>query len=99
MQQCPRRSSATAVQLALAEFDAADLAGDGLGQLVGELNLARVLVRGGDGPAMLLELDDQGVGALVAGGQDDVGLDELATQRIRLADHRRLGHRWVLDQG
>ena len=59
------------MQFPLAELDAADLAGDGLGQLDGELDFARVLVGRGDGPAVLLELGDQGVGALVAGGEVD----------------------------
>ena len=62
-------------------------------------SISRVLVGGGDGPAVLLELGDQGVGALVAGGEHDVGLDDLAAQRVGLADHRRLGDRRVLDQG
>jgi hypothetical protein len=64
--------------LALAEFDAADLAGDSLGQLGGELDLARVLVGRGDGPAVDLEFADQLRGGVVAGGEDDEGLDELA---------------------
>src|SRR5512132_1078830 len=85
--------------LAFAEFDAADLAGDGLGQLDGELDLAGVLVGRGDGPAVLLELADQVLGALVAGDQHDIGLDQLAALGVGLADHRRLGHRRVLDQG
>jgi hypothetical protein len=55
------RSSAAALYLPLAQLDAADLARDGLGQLGGELDLARVLVGGGDGAAVLLELGDQGV--------------------------------------
>src|SRR4029453_13285767 len=85
--------------LALAELDPADLAGDGLGEVVGELDLAGVLVGGGDGAAVLLELADQVLGALVAGRQHDEGLDQLAALGVGLADHRRLGHRRVLNQG
>src|SRR6266487_4065441 len=84
--------------LALAELDAADLAGDGLGQLGDELDLARVLEGCGDRPAMLLQLADESVGAGVARRQDHERLDDLPALRVGLANDGGLGHGGVLDQ-
>ncbi len=38
------------------------------------------------------------VGLLVAGGEGDVRLDDLAHRRVGESDHAGLGHRGVLDQ-
>ena len=47
---------------------------------------------------MVLELEFQGFAAGDVLAEDDEGLDDLAPQLVRLADHRRLDHRVVLDQ-
>src|SRR5919112_759997 len=60
--------------LALAELDPPDLAAGGLRQLVYELYLARVLVRGGHPPGVVLEVFDQFLARLVVGGEDHVRL-------------------------
>src|SRR4029450_6464153 len=72
----PAPSGAGAL-LPVAQLYPADLSRDGLGEVGGELDLPRVLVGGGDGAAVLLELLDQSRGALVAGGEDDQRLDDL----------------------
>ena len=62
----------------LADQLALDLAADGLGQLVDELDDARVLVRGGRVLDVVLQLLVQLVGGLVAAREHDRGLDDLA---------------------
>src|SRR5207247_11329073 len=79
--------------VAVAEFAAQELAGDRLGQLVEELDLAGVLV---GGHLLAAEGDELlGRGAL-AGAQADVGLDGLAAVSVGHADHGGLADRLVL---
>src|SRR5258708_31944530 len=78
---------------AVAEFAAEQLAGDRLGQLVEELDLAGVLVGG----HLLAAEGDELLGrGRLAGAQADVGLDGLAAVGIRHADHGGLAYRPVL---
>src|SRR5213595_2115533 len=84
--------------LQLTELCAPDLAGNRLRQIGDELDLARVFVGGGHGLDVLLQVDDEGGARRVAGRQDDERLDDLAAERIGLADDGRLLHRRVLDE-
>src|SRR6266540_7078423 len=59
-----------------AELHPADLPAHGLRELRHELDLARVLVRGGDALAVFLELTDQVRAGLVARRQDHVRSEE-----------------------
>src|SRR5512132_386658 len=83
----------------LAQLRAADLAGKGLGQVVHELDLARVGVGREPLADMPLELAGQLVAGLGAGDQPDERLDHVAALGVGAGHHRRLGHRRVLQQG
>src|SRR4051794_29417985 len=76
---------------ALAQLDTADLATDRLGQLADELDLARVFVGRGLLAHERLQLGRQCLRRLVAGRENDEGLDDLAANLIGVADDRRLG--------
>src|SRR4051794_30391377 len=85
---CIRGSSAQNARssntpLAFAELDAADLARQRLGQLVDELDDARIRVRGvalaDEGRDLLAQL----VGGLVAGRDHDEGLDDHPAPLVR----------------
>src|SRR5918992_4896828 len=83
----------------VAQLRAADLAGEGLGQVVDELELARVGVGRQPLADVPLELADQLLTRLGAGDQPDEGLDDVAALGVGAGHHRRLGHRRVLQQG
>ena len=85
--------------LALAQLDPADLAGQGLREVVDELDLARVRVRGQARAHVRLDLLDQLVGALVALGEHDERLDHAAAALVGRGDRRRLLDRRVLEAG
>ena len=67
----------------LADFTAADLAADRLGQFVDKLDYPRVFVGGRDLLDVVLQFMDQGRGRLKTLGQHDCSLDNLAAHRIR----------------
>ena len=81
----------------LAQFDAADLAGDGLGQ-VGEFEAADALVRRETGVQVLEDRQRGFRRAVGAGGQRDVGLGHRETDRIGGGHHGGFGDGGVLDQ-
>src|SRR5579885_3753073 len=66
------------LSLHLAQFDAANLAGDRLGQAVHTLDLAWILVGGRDALHMLLQLACQFGRGSIARGQDDEGFHDFA---------------------
>src|SRR6266540_2419680 len=72
------------LDLAFAEFDAADLAGDGLGQLGDELDLARVLEGGGHPLAVVLQLPDEFVRRGMTRCEDHERLHDLPPVRSGL---------------
>src|SRR3954449_7908514 len=86
------------LHLRLAQLDAADLAGQRLGELVDELDLARVGV--GRQPAAHegLDLVDELVRALLALGEHDEGLDDVPAALVGRGDRGRLRHAGVLEQ-
>src|SRR4051794_18551750 len=86
------------LHLRLAQLDAADLAGQRLGALADELDLARVGV--GRQPAAHegLDLVDELVRALLALGEHDEGLDDVPTALVGRGDRGRLRHAGVLEQ-
>ena len=77
---------------------APDLAARRLGQLGGELDDARVLVRRGLGLDVVLQLARERVGGRVAVAQHDDGAHHGAALVVGGGDHRGLGHRGVLDE-
>src|SRR5437879_4329828 len=85
--------------LHVAQLGAPDLAADRLRQVGDELDLARVLVRSGHRLDVLLQLAGERLRRKVPGRQHHERLDDLAAERVRLADDGRLGDRGVLDQG
>src|SRR4029453_12119982 len=93
--QAPGSTSA----VGLAQLGAADLAGQGLGQVVDELDLARVGVGRQALADVPLELAGQLVAGRRAGDQADEGLDDVAALGVGAGHHGRLGHRRVLEQG
>src|SRR5579884_3656896 len=78
---------------ALAQFYSTDLAGDRLGQTVHKLDLAWILVGGGDALHMLLQFACQLGRGGVAGSQDDEGFDDLATHLVGAGNDSGLGDR------
>src|SRR4029450_9734780 len=75
----------------LAQLGAADLAGEGLGQVVDELDLARVGVGREALADVALELAGQLVARLGAGHQADERLDDVAALGVGGGPHRRTG--------
>src|SRR4029453_632607 len=83
----------------LAQLGTADLAGEGLGQVVDELDLARVGVGGQALADVPLELAGQLVARLGARDQADEGLDDMPALGGGAAPHPRPGPPRVLEQG
>src|SRR5512137_155329 len=81
-----------------AQLHAPDLPRDGLRQ-VRELDAAYPLVRGEAPPDELEDVARQLPGGLRPGLEDEEGLGHVALHRVGARDHRRLGHRPVLDEG
>src|ERR687898_117990 len=81
--------------LALPQLDAPDLADRGLGELFYELDLARVLVRGGLALAVVLYLPDQLLARLVVGGEDYERLDQVPPLFVGHSHYGALGDRRV----
>src|SRR5918997_2309787 len=81
--------------LALPQLDAPDLAARGLGELFYELDLARVLVRGGLALAVVLYLPDQVLAWLVVGGEDHERLDQVPPLFVGHSHYGALGDRRV----
>ena len=82
----------------LPDVHAFDLAADGLGQFLDELDYTGVLVRGGVVLGVHLELLLQFVGGLVAVPEDDRRLDELSPDGVRDTGDRALEDRGVLQE-
>src|SRR3954453_18294672 len=94
-----RRLLLRRLHLALAQLDPADLAGEGLRQVVEELDLARVGVRRQPVADVALDGLDELVGRLVAVGEHDERLDDVAANLVGRGDGRRLLDRRVLEAG
>src|SRR4051812_27637062 len=92
-----RRLLLRRLHLALAQLDPADLAGERLRQVVDELDLAWVRVRGQARADVLLDVLDELVGRLVALGEHDERLDDVAAQLVWRRHRRRLLDRRVLE--
>ena len=87
-----------AVSLSCAEVNAADFATDRFGQLIEELDFARVLVRCSDTFAMVLQFAAQLFTGHMARAQHDECLDNHAASWVGFSYHRRLDYGWVFDQ-
>src|SRR5881296_3762624 len=85
--------------LHLAKLRASNLAADRLRQVGDELDLARILVGGGHRLDVLLQLARERVRRRAPGREHHERLDDLAAERVGLADDGGLGDRGVLDQG
>src|SRR5690242_19981122 len=85
--------------LSSAECRALHLSTRRLGQLVGELDDARVLVRRRLALDVVLELRGQRLGGRDAVAQDDDRSHDAAALLVRRGDDRRLRHRGVGDEG
>src|SRR5215211_4834722 len=83
-------------RLALTELDATDLAARRLGKLGDELDLSRILVRGGLGLAEVLYLARELIRRFVVLAENDVRLDDATAVLVRRWDHRALNDRLVL---
>src|SRR3954447_8029859 len=84
-----RRLLLRRLHLALAQLDAADLAGERLRQVVDELDLARVRVRRQPVADVALDRLHDLVGRLVALGEHDERLDDAAAAPRGRGDRRR----------
>src|SRR5262249_38738351 len=83
----------------LAQDAAHDLAGAGLRQAGGPLDDVGLGERADLAAHVLDQLPAQSVGRLRSDHQGDVGVDALALDLVRVADHGGLGHGRVADQG
>src|SRR3954462_2824060 len=92
-----RRLLLRRLHLALTQLDPADLAREGLREVVDELDLARVGVRRQPVADVALDRLDDLVGRLVALGEDDERLDDVAAHLVGRGDRRRLLDRRMLE--
>src|SRR3954451_25329790 len=94
-----RRLLLRRLHLALAQLDAADLPGEGLREVVDELDLARVGVGGQAVADVALDVLDEVVGLLVALGEHDERLDDVALDLVGRGDGGCLLDGRVLEAG
>src|SRR4051794_7221146 len=87
------------LELALSELDPADLSGERLGQVIHELDLARVRVRAQARAHVRLDVVDQIVARRVPLGEHDERLDHVPAPLVGRRDGRRLLDRRVLEAG
>src|SRR5579863_8688119 len=88
-----------ALFFAFAQVDAANLAADGLGQVVDEFDFARIFVRGGDPLDVLLQFEHQRFALIDPRLASHERLDDRSAVGIGTGHDGRFHHGWMFEEG